>query len=165
MRSVASSLPRSSPKAFIQEKLAQDQRVTSENAKATADQQSTLVESVIGVQRSIQIAEAARNEGKGERDKLAAIAEGQKIQMEVLGVDATVRLRQYELLLTRVFDFATANSEVITAALTNAQKFVPNITVGGNADNGLGGMLMALVGLSLANTAGIGTTPAARPAQ
>jgi hypothetical protein len=147
-------------KAFIQEKLAQDQRVTSENAKATADQQGKLVESVIGVQRSIQTAEAARNEGAGERDKLEAIAEGQQKQMAILGVDATVRLRQYELLVNRVFDFVNAHPEVLTAALGNAQKFVPNISVGGTSDNGLGGMLMALFGQSLSNAASI---PAVSP--
>src|SRR5215472_6865612 len=58
-------------RAFIQERAAQEKRVDSEKAKATADQQVKLVESEINVQRSVQNAQAARNEGQGERDKLS----------------------------------------------------------------------------------------------
>src|SRR5215472_10216293 len=72
-------------KAFIQEKQAQEKRVDSEKAKATADQQFRLVESEINVQRSVQNAQAARNEGQGERDKLSLISEGQQKQVGVLG--------------------------------------------------------------------------------
>jgi hypothetical protein len=129
-------------KAFIQEQAAQQQRVTSEKAKATADQQSTLVQAEIEVQRSVQLAEAARNSGLGERDKLAAIAEGQKKQMEVLGQDATVKLRQFELLL----QFAQDHPEVIAAVFNNAQKFVPQVVVGGGQGGEIGGMLSGLLG-------------------
>jgi hypothetical protein len=136
-------------KAFIQEKGAQDLRVASEKAKATADQQVTLVQAEIGVQASLQNAEAARNQGVGERDKLAAIAEGQKKQMDVLGVEATVKLRQYELLLGDVFGFIGQHPEVLQAALSNAQKFVPNISVGGS--DATGGLLAALLGQALSS--------------
>src|SRR5215475_10139377 len=108
-------------RAFTQEQSAQAQRVTSEKAKATADQQSELVRAEIEVQRSVQLAQAARNSGEGERDKLAAIAEGQKKQMEVLGLDATVKLRQFELIL----QFASQHPDVVAAIFNNAQKFVP----------------------------------------
>ena len=128
-----------------------------EKAKATAEQQGELVKAEIAVQRSVQLASAARNEGQGERDKLKAIAEGQKVQMDVLGVDSTVRLRQFELTLDTIAKFANAHPEVLTAALTNAQKFVPNISVG-SSDGGLNGLLMALLGQSLAGT------PASAPA-
>jgi hypothetical protein len=122
-------------KAFIQEKQAQEKRVDSEKAKATADQQPTLVAAEIEVQRSSQLKQAELNTGVGERDKLSAIAEGQRKQMEVLGVEATVRLRQFELALDRIFGFADSHPNVITAALSNAHKFVPErvTTVGGGA--------------------------------
>jgi regulator of protease activity HflC (stomatin/prohibitin superfamily) len=122
-------------KAFIQEKQAQEKRVDSEKAKATADQQPTLVAAEIEVQRSSQLKQAQLNTGVGERDKLSAIAEGQRKQMEVLGVEATVRLRQFELALDRIFGFADSHPNVITAALSNAHKFVPErvTTVGGGA--------------------------------
>jgi len=128
-------------KAFIQEQAAQQQRVTSEKAKATADQQSQLVQAEIEVQRSVQLAQAARNTGQGDRDKLAAIAEGQKKQMDVLGLDATVKLRQFELIL----QFAQAHPEVVAAMFNNAHKFVPQVTVGAGGD-AMGGMLSAFMG-------------------
>ena len=128
-------------KAFIQEQAAQQQRVTSEKAKATADQQAELVKSEIEVQRSVQLAQAARNTGQGDRDKLSAIAEGQKKQMEVLGLDATVKLRQFELVL----QFAQQHPEVVAAMFNNAHKFVPQITVGQGSE-GVGGLLTALMG-------------------
>jgi len=112
-------------KAFIQEKGAQEKRIESDKAKATADQQSDLVRAEIGVQTSLQNAQALRNQGQGERDKLTLISEGQKAQTEVLGVDATVRLRQYELMVDRMFGFADKNPSVLTTALANAHKFVP----------------------------------------
>jgi len=81
---------------------------------------------------------------------LKEIAEGQRAQTDVLGVDATVRLRQYELLVDKLFGFVNAHPEVLTAALTNAQKFVPNIQVG-KEDGGMSGLLMALLGQSLSH--------------
>jgi len=147
-------------RAFIQERAAQEKRVDSEKAKATADQQSKLVEAEINVQRSVQNAQAARNEGQGERDKLSLISEGQQKQVGVLGPEATVKLRQFELMLDTIARFGNAHPEVFTAALTNAQKFVPNVQVGAGGD-GVAGMLMAILGQSLAS----GTPPGASPAQ
>src|SRR5262249_13173933 len=134
----------------------------SENAKATADQQAVLVRAVIGVQTSEKDALALKNQGEGQRDQLKAIADGQRAQTDVLGVDATVRLRQYELLVDKVFGFASTHPEVLTTALTNAQKFVPQIQVG-KEENGIAGLLMALLGQSLSQ-APVGPAPAGQPA-
>ena len=137
-------------RAFIQEKAAQEKRVDSEKAKATADQQFKLVESEINVQRSVQNAQAARNEGEGERNKLTLISEGQQKQVGVLGPEATVKLRQFELLLDSIGKFANAHPDVLTAALSNSQKFVPHVQVGSGTGEGVTGMLMAILGQSLA---------------
>ena len=126
-------------KAFVQERAAQEKRIDSEKAKETANQQGTLVRAEIGVQASVQNALAARNEGQGERDKLTAIAAGQKSQVEVLGPEATRQLRQFELALDTIAKFANANPQVIAAALTNASKFVPqtSINLGGSGSGSL----------------------------
>ena len=145
-------------RAFIQERAAQEKRVDSEKAKATADQQSKLVDSEINVQRSVQNAQAARNEGQGERDKLSLISEGQQKQVGVLGPEATVKLRQFELMLDTVARFGNAHPEVFTAALANAQKFVPNVQVGTSGE-GISGMLMAILGQTLAGGAPLGAPP------
>jgi len=136
-------------KAYIQEQAAQTQRVSSEKAKSTANQQDELVKAEIAVQRSVQLALAARNEGEGEKNKLTLISEGQKAQLEVLGKDDTVNLRKFELLLKTIADFATQNPKVIEAALTNAKKFVPDVQVGAGADGGVGGVISALFGKAL----------------
>lgn len=112
-------------KAYAQEKIAQDERITTEKAKATANQQSKLVESEIEVKRSEQIALSRENEGTGEKKKLALIAQGQKEQVEVLGQDRVVELRKYELLLTTLINYFDKHPEVLTQALSNAHKFVP----------------------------------------
>jgi hypothetical protein len=151
-------------KAFIQERAAQEKRIDSEKAKETANQQGTLVRAEIGVQASVQNALAARNEGQGERDKLTAIAAGQKSQVEVLGPEATRQLRQFELALDTLAKFANANPQVIAAALTNASKFVPytSINLGGSGS----GSLLEAAGL-LGGLITAGQTPAtsAPPAQ
>ena len=64
------------------------------------------------------------------------------------GLDATVKLRQFELVLDTIARFANAHPEVFTAALANAQKFVPNVQVGAGGD-GVAGMLMAILGQNL----------------
>ncbi len=152
-------------RAFVQEKAAQEKRVNSEKAKATADQQAKLVEAEINVQRSVQNAQASRNEGQGERDKLTLISEGQQKQVNVLGPDATVKLRQFELALDTLARFANAHPEVLTTALANAQKFVPSVQVGAGSSEGIAGMLMAILGQSLAPPApGTNVPPAPKAA-
>jgi hypothetical protein len=130
-------------KAFIQERAAQEKRIDSEKAKETANQQGTLVRAEIGVQASVQNALAARNEGQGERDKLMAIAAGQKSQVEVLGAEATRQLRQFELTLDTLAKFANANPQVIGAAITNAYKFVPQTSINLGGSSGSGSLLDA----------------------
>jgi hypothetical protein len=110
--------------AFILERLAQEKRADLERVKANADQQPALIAADIEVQRSSKLRQAQLNAGVGERDKLAAIAEGELKQMDVLGFEATVRLRQFELALDRISGFADSHPDVIAAALVNAHKFV-----------------------------------------
>ena len=112
-------------RAFIQERDSQLERIATEQARATADQQERLVEAQIEVKRSEQLAMARRNEGQGERDKLSLIAEGQKAQSSVLGEDRVVELRKFEVIIGRGFDFLEKNPTVLTTALANAHKFVP----------------------------------------
>ena len=134
-------------KAFVQEHDAQVERIAAVQAGATADQQPQLVEAQIEVKRSEQFARARRNEGLGERDKLNLIAEGQKSQAQVLGEDRVVELRKFELVVGRIFDFFEENPGVLTAALTNAHKFVPErvFSIGGAAGgNNLAGAAAVL---------------------
>lgn len=99
------------------------------------------------MQRSEQFAIARANEGRGERDKLRLIAEGQKAQAEVLGEDRVVELRKFEFVVGRVIDFFEDHPGVLTTALANAHKFVPEriFTIGGEGGgNNLAGAAAVL---------------------
>jgi hypothetical protein len=125
-------------KAYIQEKLAQEQRIATEQARATADQQEKLVEAQIEQERSLQLANARKNEGEGEKARLTAIAEGQRIQANALGEERVMKLRQFEILTDKVFNFLNAHPEVIATGIANAQKFVPErvFTIGATEGSG-----------------------------
>ncbi|MEK7566713.1 MAG: SPFH domain-containing protein [Patescibacteria group bacterium] len=128
-------------KAYIEEQGAQTQRVATEQARATADQQSVLVRAEILLKSSIQTAQALKNEGMGERDKLNMVAEGQKAQAAVLGEDRVVELRKFEMTLGQLLAFFDKHPEVLTTALANAHKFVPErvFTMGDAKGGGLPG--------------------------
>ena len=129
-------------KAYMQERGAQTPRVETERARATADQQRELVTAQIEVKRSEQFAIARANEGRGERDKLSLIAKGQKAQALILGEDRVVELRKFEFVVGRIFAFFENHPDVLTTALANAEKFVPErvFTIGGEAgSNNLAG--------------------------
>lgn len=119
--------------SYKQERLAQNQRTETENARATADQQPKLVEAQIEFFRSKQLMEAMELMGRGEKMRLMAIAEGQQAQANILGQERVVELRKYELLLDKFSDLLSKHPELITAAIANAGKFVPHtmITTGG----------------------------------
>lgn len=125
-------------KSYIQEKLAQRERISTEQARATADQQNVLVKAQIAVQSSEEYAKARKNEGQGEKDKLSLIAEGQKEQASVLGVERVVELRKYELLVGKIMDFLEKNPDAFITALTNAHKFVPHTVMNFSGDGGNG---------------------------
>jgi len=78
----------------------------------------------VQVQRSSELRQAQLNAGIGERDELAAIAERELKQMDVLGTETTLRLRQFELAL-RIFRFSDSQPDVIAPAFVNTHKFVP----------------------------------------
>ena len=153
-------------KAFVQERDAQAERIAAVQAASTADQQPRLVEAQIEVKRSEQFAIARRNEGLGERDKLNLIAEGQKSQAQVLGEDRVVELRKFELVVGRVFDFFEKNPDVLTTALANAHKFVPErvFTLGqGGGANNLAGAAAVLGDLLGGDKSEAAQRPAAPP--
>jgi hypothetical protein len=122
--------------AYVQEQLAQAERIKSEQAKATANQQPKLVEAEIEVKRQAQLADAKRNEGLGEKAKLDLIAQGQRAQAQVLGEDRVVDLRKFELLLDRIMTFFDKHPDVLTEGIKNAQKFVPESVVTVGEDGG-----------------------------
>jgi hypothetical protein len=115
-------------KAWIQEELAQNQRKLTENARSQANQQETLVKAEIDAQAATKRAEARNTEGQGEKNYLVQIAEGQKIQAEVLGKDTTAMLQMYQQGLKII----TEHPEILIEGFKNAHKFVPEVVVNGS---------------------------------
>ncbi|MBI1888594.1 MAG: hypothetical protein HYS15_01535 [Candidatus Spechtbacteria bacterium] len=117
-------------KTYEQEKNAQDQRIQTEQARATADQQDRLVGAQIDVQvaeQQVKVAEqqkqAAKLRGEGQEAELTAIARGQKAQATVLGEKAVLQLAA----LQKVLDAAGANPNIVKVPQVNVES-------GGGAD-------------------------------
>jgi hypothetical protein len=128
----------------------------------TCTEQKSLESYSIAAIRSPTLTTRGSMKAKG---KLSLISEGQQKQVGVLGPEATVKLRQFELMLDTVAKFGNAHPEVFTAALANAQKFVPNVQVGTGGE-GVTGMLAAILGQTLAGGTPLGANPTqSRPAQ
>jgi hypothetical protein len=121
-------------KAWDQEELAQVQRQKTENARAQAEQQSKLVEAEIAQKAAELTSKAVITKAEGEKKALIALAEGQKAQKDILGNEATVELRKFEMGLKALEELITKNPQVVQTALANAGKFVPEVVVSG--DNG-----------------------------
>lgn len=133
---------------YTQEKLAQIERVNTEKARATADQQPTLVQAEIDKQAAEFRKEQARLQGEGERLRLEEIARGQARQAEVLGQERTLQLQMLK--------------EVLSAALQQPDIIkVPSVNVSG-AQGLEGGAAVLGTLLGGSNVAGMVTNQSGR---
>ncbi len=137
--------------AYERETDAQQKRIETEQARATANEQPRLVEAQIAVQVANQREQERAALGRAERQYLEALARGQRAQAEVLGQDRVALLQALEKLL--------ASLERKPELVGLVGKLVPNTIVGGDGA-GLAGAA-ALLGASIG-----GQNPAAQqPAQ
>jgi hypothetical protein len=91
-------------KSFVREQEAQVQRIASENAKESADQQGVLVTAEIDLEASKRRKQARENDGEGEKNFLIQVAEGQRAQSEVLGADRVLMLQALESILSALIE-------------------------------------------------------------
>lgn len=94
---------------YTKEQEAQRERIRVERERATADQQSTLVEAEIKMKAAEHTKEQLRLLGEGEKLKLLEIAEGQRAQAEVLGKEAALQLAALE----KAIEGATRNPAIV----------------------------------------------------
>ena len=85
--------------AYQQETVAQEERVKTEQARATADQQRDLVRAQIAVQVSERAMAERQNLGEAERRYLEALARGQEAQAGVLGPGNALLLQALQQVL------------------------------------------------------------------
>ena len=126
--------------AYKQETLAQQERIKTESARATADDQPRLVESQIAVQMAEQREKERAALGRAERQYLEELARGQSAQAQVLGQDRVTMLQA----LDKVLQTLERKPELVGLV----GKLVPNTVVGSDA-GGLAGAA-ALFGAQMA---------------
>ena len=94
---------------FKREKDAQDQRIKTQKARATANQQPELVAAEIRVKIAEKDKIAAKLQGEGEKLKLSEIAKGQRAQVAVLGQKRVMELA----VLEKVLNAAITNPDIV----------------------------------------------------
>jgi phosphotransferase system IIB component len=134
---------------YQQEQKAQTQRIETEKARATAEQQHQLVEAVIGVQVSEQNKNAAKLRGEGQKLELEEIAQGQRAQADVLGQDRVLTITLVQQLLKTIQD----KPEIVSLI----GRLVPQTVVStGGQGTGLDSAA-AIIGALLSNGGGAAT--------
>ncbi len=119
--------------AYKRETEAQKQRIETEQARATANEQPRLVEAQIAVQVANQREAERAALGRAERQYLEEIAKGQLAQANVLGQDRVAMLQALEKVL------GTLEREPNLVALMG--KLVPNTVVTGSGLEGAAAIL------------------------
>jgi hypothetical protein len=121
--------------AYQQETIAQEERVKTEQARATADQQRELVRAQIAVQVSERTMAERQNLGEAERRYLESLARGQEAQANVLGPSNALLLQALQQILATLRE----KPELIQLA----PRLVPQtlVTGGGTGLEGIAAML------------------------
>jgi hypothetical protein len=135
---------------YQQEQKAQTQRIETEKARATAEQQHQLVEALIGVQVAEQNKNAAKLRGEGQKLELEEVAQGQRAQADVLGQDRVLTITLAQLLLKTIQE----KPEVVSLI----GKLVPQTVVSTGGQSAGLDSAAAIIG-ALLNSGG-GATPA-----
>jgi SPFH domain / Band 7 family len=124
--------------AYKRETEAQKQRIETEQARSTANEQPRLVESQIAVQVANQREQERAALGRAERQYLEEIAKGQMAQAGVLGQDRVAMLQALEKIL--------ATMERQPQLVTMIGKLVPNTVVNGSGLEGAAAILGQAMG-------------------
>jgi hypothetical protein len=119
--------------AYQRETEAQKQRIETEQARATANDQPKLVEAQIAVKVAEQREAERAALGRAERQYLEEIAKGQSAQAGILGQDRVAMLQALEKVL--------ASFERQPQLISVLGKLVPNTVVNGNGLEGAAAIL------------------------
>jgi regulator of protease activity HflC (stomatin/prohibitin superfamily) len=135
---------------YKKEEEAQKARIDVERVRAQADKQGDLMAAEIAKQAAEQTKEQQRLLGEGEKLRLQAVAEGQKAQQEVFGMEKTFELAVMQMAL----DAAVRNSGIVK---------VPGVLVMGQG-SGLEGAAAILGASNLSSALSKSAAPAPKPA-
>lgn len=107
---------------YQKERIAQQERIKVERERATANQQTTLVEAEIAEKAAKHRKNQLQLEGEGQKLKLVEIAKGQEAQARVLGKDRAMQLQALE----KTLDAAIKNPAIVK---------VPSVLVNGSGSS------------------------------
>jgi regulator of protease activity HflC (stomatin/prohibitin superfamily) len=128
---------------FKKQKESQDQRIMMEHAKGTADMQSQLAQSKVGVDIKSNNSDARKAEADGEATFIRETGAAKGAEVEAIGM---ARAKAYEAQVKALGMNQTAIVNAINALSEKNMKIVPDILVtgGGNSGpmDGLAGVLM-----------------------
>jgi hypothetical protein len=133
---------------YRKQRSSQEERITMENAKGTAEMQADLAKSKVGVDIKTNNANARTEEARGEAEFIRQTGAEQGAEVEAVGL---ARARGYEAQVRALGSNATALVNVITALADGSSKFVPDILVtsgsnGGGPLDGLAATAMRYLG-------------------
>ncbi len=132
-------------KTFEMQEAAQNQRVSMEQAKGTADMQTELARANVGVDIATKKAEARKQEAAGEATYISETGRAKAAEVEAVGL---ARAKGFEAQVKALGQGPTAVINVTSALAEHNVKIVPEILSvggGGGVDN-LAGALMKYLG-------------------
>jgi hypothetical protein len=126
---------------FKKQKEAQDQRVSMEHAKGTADMQNELAKSKVSIDIKANNASARKAEAEGEAVYIRETGTAKGAEVEAVGM---AKARAYEFQVKALGQGTTAVVNIISALAEKSVKFVPdNLVIGsGGSLDGLASTLM-----------------------
>ncbi|HTY07760.1 MAG TPA: SPFH domain-containing protein, partial [Candidatus Edwardsbacteria bacterium] len=127
---------------FKKQKEAQDQRITTEQAKGTADMQAALAQSKVGVDIKTNNANARKAEADGEAAYIRETGAAKGAEVEAVGM---ARAKAYEAQVKALGQTQTAVVNAITALADKGAKVMPEILVAGGGTSSLDGLAATLM--------------------
>jgi len=118
---------------YRKQRAAQDERISMENAKGTAEMQADLAKSKVGVDIKTNNANARTEEARGEAEYIRQTGTAKGAEVEAVGL---ARARGYEAQVRALGSNATALVNVISALSEGSSKFVPDILVTSGSNGG-----------------------------
>lgn len=134
---------------FKKQRAAQDERIAMEHAKGTADMQTELAKSKVGVDIKSNNANARKAEAEGEAAYIRETGTAKGAEVEAVGL---ARAKGFEEQVKALGANATALVNIIGHLADSKVKFVPEVLVtggnGGGAIEGLAGSVMRFLNVN-----------------
>jgi hypothetical protein len=145
---------------FQKQKDAQDQRISMEQSKGTAEMQAELAKSKVGIEIRKNQADARKVEGQGEASFLTDVGNAKGVEVRAIGMASA---EAYERQVQALGPQATAIVNAIKALADKGIKVMPDIlVVGGEKGGGTAeGLMAAVLGNMMKNQGLVGKKPGA----